>query len=49
MNETDVKKRKVDEVYQNTICSDNQAFLMFCKENSTKSVQDVNSFNDCGK
>ena len=49
MNETDVKQRKVEEVNQNTSSSGNQSFMMFCKENGTKILQDEYSFNDCGK
>ena len=51
LNETDVKKRKLEEVHQNSSSCDNQAFSKFCKENGTKGFQDedVNSFKELSK
>ena len=51
LNETDVKKRKLEEVHQNSISCGNQTFSKFCKENGAEYFQDenVNSFTKLGK
>ena len=52
LNETDVKKRKLEEVHQNSSGYGNQGFLRLCKTNSAKGWfldGDVNSFNELGK
>ena len=44
-NERDVKERNVEEVHQNSNISENQSFMVFCKDNSTKKFQHLNCGN----
>ena len=49
MNETEVKKRKVEEVHHISSSSESQSFVMFCKDEGTKSFQLLNCCKELGK